>query len=194
MNNIFETVENLKKGFVIAVKTDTVYGLICNADNKNAVNKIYDIKKREKKKPLGIFVKDKNEINKYVKSENITKKVMSIIEKWWPGALTIIFEKKDGIYDYLTNGKETIGIRIPNDDFILKILNLIDFPLAETSCNISGEIPYKNSIEIKEKLGDMIDVIIDGGEVEDNIASTVISVVGGRIDILRKGMIDIKDV
>ena len=176
-----------QKGKVIVLKTDTVYGFICNAYDDEAINKIYDLKNREKDKPLCIFIKDKKELIKYVDKSNLSDRVNCIIDKYWPGALTIIFNKKDGRDFELISKTNSIGIRIPNDKLILKILNKIDFPLAQTSCNISGEEPYKNIFSIIEKFEDKIDMYLDGGAVTDNVASTILSVVNGEFKIIRVG-------
>lgn len=181
-------VKTLKEeGKVVALKTDTVYGLVCNALDKKAVEKIYEIKKRESKKPLSIFIKNIGEVEKYVDSSNITSYSKRLMEKYWPGALTIIFKKKDESLNHLSANSGRIGIRIPNDKDLKYILDNVDFPLAQTSCNISGEKEYKNAIEIKEKLGLEIDLIVDGGEITNNIPSTVLSLECNEPIILRDG-------
>lgn len=181
-------VKTLKEeGKVVALKTDTVYGLVCNALDKKAVEKIYEIKKRESKKPLSIFVKNIDEVEKYVDSSNLTSYTKRLMGKYWPGALTIIFKKKDGTLNHLSPNSDGIGIRIPNDKDLKYILDNIDFPLAQTSCNISGEKEYKNAFEIKEKLGKEIDLIVDGGEITNNIPSTVLSLECNEPIILRDG-------
>ena len=183
-------IKTLKEdGKVIAIKTDTVYGLVCNAFDKKATDKIYHIKNRETRKPLSIFIKSADEVKKYVDEANLTSYVKKIMEKYWPGALTIVFKKKDGSFDNITSGVSSIGIRIPNDKDLLYILDNLDFPLAQTSCNISGEKEYKNADEIRKKLGDLVDLIADGGEVKDNIPSTILSVECNEPIILRDGAI-----
>ena len=187
-----EIVDILKtEGKVVAIKTDTVYGLICNAYDKKAVDKIYDLKSREKKKPLSIFVKSISDIEKYVSSDNLTKRNISIMEKYWPGALTIIFKKKDDTLSHLTEGKNSIGIRIPDDKLLLEILAMCDFPLAQTSCNISGEEPYENADKIRDRFGDSIDLIVDGGRVIDKKPSTILSLESNEPVILRIGDVEI---
>lgn len=178
-----------EKSKVIAIKTDTVYGLICNAHDKKAVEKIYDIKSRDKVKPLSLFVKSIDEVKKIVADENLTDENISIMKRYWPGALTIVFKKRDATYDHMTKNTTGIGIRIPKDELLLNLLNVCDFPLAETSCNESGEEPYRNYDEIKKRLGDKADMIIDGGDVTDNTASTVISLTSNKMQILRTGSI-----
>lgn len=180
-----------EEGKVLAIKTDTVYGLICNAFDKKATNKIYEIKRRESKKPLSIFVKSIDDVKKYVHPDNLTSQVSRIMQKYWPGALTLVFKKKDDMLNHITENTNSIGIRIPDDKDLLSILNNINFPLAETSCNISGEKEYNNAKEISDKMGDMIDLIVDGGEVINNTPSTVLSVECNEPIILRVGALKI---
>jgi len=180
-----------EEGKVLAIKTDTVYGLICNAFDKKATNKIYEIKRRESKKPLSIFVKSIDDVKKYVHPDNLTSQVSRIMQKYWPGALTLVFKKKDDMLNHITENTNSIGIRIPDNKDLLSILNNINFPLAETSCNISGEKEYNNAKEISDKMGDMIDLIVDGGEVINNTPSTVLSVECNEPIILRVGALKI---
>ena len=178
-----------EEGKVVAIKTDTVYGLVCNAFDKKSTDKIYRIKNRERRKALSIFLKNTSEVEKYVDEDNLTPSVKRIMEKYWPGALTIIFKKRDDTFDDITQGVSGIGIRIPNDNDLLYVLDNLDFPLAQTSCNISGEKEYKNADEIRKNLGDLVDLIVDGGEVKDNIPSTILSVECNEPIILRDGAI-----
>lgn len=180
-----------EEGKVLAIKTDTVYGLICNAFDKKATNKIYEIKRRESKKALSIFVKSIDDVKKYVHPDNLTIQVKRIMQKYWPGALTLVFKKKDDMLNHITENTNSIGIRIPDDKDLLNILDNINFPLAETSCNISGEKEYNNAKEISDKMGDMIDLIVDGGEVINNTPSTVLSVECNELIILRVGALKI---
>lgn len=179
------------KGKVIAIKTDTVYGLVCNAFDKTAVSNIYRIKNRESKKPLSIFVRDIFMVDKYADTTRLTIYEKSIMSKYWPGALTIVFRKKDDSLNHLLSGLNSIGIRIPNDETLLKILDKVDYPLAETSCNISGEKEFVSAKEIKEAFDDKIDLIVDGGIIANNKPSTVISLESEVPVILRAGDIEI---
>ena len=176
-----------EEGKVVALLTDTVYGLVCNAFDKKATEKIYQIKKRESKKPLSIFVKDISEVPKYVDESNLTKEADRIMKKYWPGALTIVFKKKDNSLDHITEKSSGIGIRIPKDTDLLYILSKIDFPLAQTSCNISGEEVYRDAESIRNNFGSLVDLVIDGGTVGDNLPSTVLSMECNEAIILRVG-------
>ena len=180
-----------EKGKVIAIKTDTVYGLVCNALDELAVNNIYKIKHRESKKPLSIFVKNIEEVDKYANTSKLTNRAKSIMSKNWPGALTVVLKKKDNSLNHLLSGLDSVGIRIPNDKTLLEILSKIDFPLAETSCNLSGEKEFASANEIKEVLGDKIDLIVDGGIVTNNKPSTVVSLGNDEPFIIRPGDVKI---
>lgn len=191
--NILELVKKLQtKSFVMAIPTDTVYALCCNANDDMAIEKIYNIKKRDKNKPISLFVKNKNEIYKYIDCE-INDKISELLDKYWPGQLTVIFKKKKNIFDNLTSKKDTIGIRVPNDKTLLSILNNIDFPLAQTSCNLSGEKEITTAKEIYNKLHNSIDMIIDEKKIASTNPSTIISISNQGINILRQGNVIIDD-
>lgn len=191
--DIEKVISDLNSGKVVAIKTDTVYGLVCDANNVEACAKIYKIKHRDKKKPLAIFIKNIDEVKKYVLNSELSTELVNIMEKYWPGPLTIIFKKRNNVFEHLTEGTNTIGIRIPNDEFLLDILNKVDFPLAQTSCNISGENEYKDALEIENKLGNEIDLIIDGGEISNSKASTIIMTYNNNIEVIREGTIKINE-
>lgn len=191
--NIYELIKELQtKSFVMAIPTDTVYALCCNANDDMAIEKIYNIKKRDKNKPISLFVKNKNEIYKYIDCE-INDKISELLDKYWPGQLTVIFKKKKNIFDNLTSKKDTIGIRVPNDKTLLSILNNIDFPLAQTSCNLSGEKEITTAKEIYNKLHNSIDMIIDEKRTVSTNPSTIISISNRGINILRQGNVIIDD-
>lgn len=190
--NVDDIVSLLKnKSFVMAIPTDTVYALCCNALDKNAVEKIYSLKNRDKDKPISLFIKNIDELSKYI-AQDISDSTKELLDKHWPGALTVIFKKKNNASDYLTSNKDSIGIRIPDDRLLNEILNKIDFPLAQTSCNMSNEKELKSADEIYEKFGDKIDLIIATEKDLDNKPSTIISIVDNNIQIIRQGNIFIK--
>ena len=191
--SVEKVIEALSLGKVLAIKTDTVYGLICDASNIEACDKIYEIKRRERTKPLAIFVKNIDEVKKYVLENELSDNVVRVMEKYWPGPLTIILKKKKQVFDYITNGFDSIGIRIPSDIFLLNVLKNVDFPLAQTSCNISGENEYKDANEIEKKIGSKVDLIVDGGEVKESKASTIITINDNIIKVIREGTIKINE-
>lgn len=121
--DIKEVAESINRGEVVILPTDTVYGIVANALNEKAVSKIYEIKKRDKKKPMNILVSNIEMIRKNVK--NITEAEERIIKEFFPGALTIIFEKNSLIPDIVTGGLDTIGIRMPENKFLLELIDTL---------------------------------------------------------------------
>ncbi len=179
----------LNNGEVIAFKTDTVWGFGCNPLDEVAVNKIYEIKKRDSKKPLILMSDDFNYLKKYIKY--IPDYAHKLIEKYLPGALTLIFKKSDFCPNFITSNGDSVGIRIPDSDDFRNIINKIDDRvLATTSCNIAGEAPVLNHREAKEKFGDVATIIKPIKENEnENIPSTVILCEENGYKILRQGAI-----
>ena len=181
----------LKKGEVIAFKTDTVWGFGCNPDDVDAINKIYEIKKRDSKKPLILMSDDFEYLKKYIKF--IPEYANDLIEKHLPGALTLIFEKSELCPNFITSNGNTIGIRIPNSEDFRKIISKIDGKvLATTSCNVAGEQPVMTYFEANEKFGDVATIIkpIDDKQ-NKNIPSTVILCEKENYKILRQGAIEL---
>ena len=176
----------LKQGEVIAFKTDTVWGFGCNPLDKLAVNKIYEIKKRDSKKPLILMSDEFENLKKYIKF--IPDYAYNLIDKHLPGALTLIFEKSELCPDFITSNGNTIGIRIPDSEDFRKIV--CGKVLATTSCNIAGEQPVMTYFEANEKFGDVATIIkpIDDSE-NQNIPSTVILCEKESYKILRQGAI-----
>ncbi|MBU2595749.1 threonylcarbamoyl-AMP synthase [Patescibacteria group bacterium] len=197
---ISEVVEVLIKSGVIAFPTDTVYGIGVNALNKKAVKRIYEIKKRDKNKPLIILVGRKKDAHK-ISHFNATAQKCEV--RFWPGPLTLVLPAKKDIPKYLTyNG--TIGIRMPNNKIFIALAKSCEFPIATTSANLSGETSATSAQEVAEKLGlpgeasaktdEDIDLIIDGGRTKSNVASTVLNLTSKTPKIIRQGKITLKQI
>lgn len=177
----------LRSGGIMVSPTDTVYGILGDATNAEAIKKIFALKQRPQEKAFPVFVKSIAEARKYAYISDAKAK---FLEKVWPGAMTIIFQHKEKFPKILTGGLNTIGIRIPNHPFLLKLLARLDFPLAQTSANVSGLPPAKSMYEVKryfEKSKVKPDLVIDGGEIRGE-QSTVIDFTGSEQIILRSGL------
>ncbi len=177
--------KNNLKGKVIVFPTDTVYGIGAIYDDQQAIQKIYNLKERDAGKPLAILISDFNQVKDIVKIQN--EKTNELIDKYWPGPLTLIFEKKDD-FDYPF---KTIGFRIPNSKIALKILNHLG-GLATTSVNYSGEKPINDIYEIEKTFKNEIDYIITDKETFSKTSSTVLDVTSKNIKVLREGTIKIQ--
>ena len=181
---------DIKKGEVLAFKTDTVWGFGALPEDKIAINKIYEIKKRDFKKPLILMSYEFEPLKKYVK--DIPSYAYKLIEKYLPGGLTLIFKKTEMCFDYITP-LDTVGIRIPNSpDFMELTKNIQGGVLATTSCNISSEPPVKNYKEAKEKFSSLATIIEPIEDTEnENLPSTVILCEENSYKILRDGTVKI---
>jgi len=183
--NIDDLVSALKKGAVLVLPTDTVYGLICDATNKKAVEKIFKIKRRSKEKPLPVFVDSISMAKKYATFGN---KDEIFLKDKWPGATTVVLQKKDGLAK-LVYKNDTIALRQPDYGMILKIIGLLKKPLAQTSANISG---IETPTDIDEVVKDFIkgdvqpDIVVGAGILPKRSPSVIIDLTEEDLKILRR--------
>ena len=169
---------------VIAIETDTVYGLGCLLNSKNAIKRIFDIKKRDVHKPLAVLVSNLNQVKDLIVNFDEYKEYFV---KYWPGAITFICPKSKMVDYDITSNLETVGLRMPNDKKLLSIIEHFG-PLVMTSLNISSEEPilkFKDALVFENK----VDFLVKGNDLS-NIPSTVYDLVNKKT--LRKGSIDIK--
>ena len=181
----FELLCNLiNNGELAIVPTDTVYGIIADATNEEAIKKVYMAKRRSFSKPLIIMVSSIEMLKKYVK--NISDVEKRLIEKYWPGRLTILFKRNNKISDLLTNGGDYIGIRLPDNKELCKLMNMLNKPLVSTSANISDNMTITEISMLEDELKNSISYIVDGG-ILDDLPSTLIKVEDEKIIFLREG-------
>lgn len=129
--------KKINEGGIVIFPTDTVYGIGVNPFNLEAVNKVYEIKKRPKEKPLSLLISDLSMIDEI--AVDVTKKERKIIEAFFPGPLTIILKKSHKLPKFVTSGKDTVGVRMPKNEVALKLISEVGKPLATPSANISGK-------------------------------------------------------
>ncbi len=182
----------LNNSGIAVIPTDTVYGLVGDATNENVIKRVFLIKQRENSKPLLILISNFDMLKKYVK--NISSLELGIINKFWPGPLTIIFQNKKNLSDVLTANKSEIAIRMPNDERLLDLINKLDKPIIATSANIAHKKTITSIDLLEDKIKNNVDYIYDGGFLEDN-PSTIIKVIDNKVIIVRDGIIskDIKN-
>ncbi|NOQ67923.1 threonylcarbamoyl-AMP synthase [Patescibacteria group bacterium] len=179
----------LRSGKVVICPTDTLYGIGANALNEDAVIKVYKIKKQNRNKPISVIVKD---IKMARRIACIDSKVEKILERIWPGSITVVLRKKDIVPHLLTGNGETIAIRISDNNFISMLMEKIDFPITATSANISGEKNLLKSDEIVEKFKNSKpnpDIFINAGDIKDPTASTIVDLTTPTPKILRTGIV-----
>lgn len=178
-------------GGIIAIPTDTVYGIAASAWNAAAISRIYQVKERDANKSIAVLLGDASQA--LLIADEFSPKAASLAAKYWPGGLTIIVSKKNNLPPNISNN-DKIGLRIPDHPFIRDLIRKTG-PLATTSANLSGQPAVKTVEEFRIILGDQLDLIIDGGTVKGSgIASTVVDCTLDPVKILRKGAISSEEI
>jgi L-threonylcarbamoyladenylate synthase len=190
--NFRELVAAIKTGKIIICPTDTVYGLLCDATNKQAVEKIFKIKKRKKGKPLPIFVKD---LKMAKRLAFINAKQEKILKEAWPGKVTVVLKRNRKVKIYGVDRK-TVALRIPNYKIVNFLLDNLRKPLSGTSANLSGSPASTKIKEVIKQFKDekyQPDLVVDAGNLPKSLPSTIIDLTGREIKIIRKGSVKISD-
>lgn len=182
----------LREGELVVIPTETVYGLAANAFDPSAIQKIYDLKKRPKGNPLIIHIGKLEDLFKLVREPS--KMQLALAETFWPGPLTLVFNRSSIVPDIVTAGQETVAIRMPNNAKTLALLDQLDFPLVAPSANPFTYISPTHPDHLKLSYGEHCPFILDDGECEVGLESTIISETKEGFHCLRQGGIPIKDI
>jgi len=173
----------LQEGGVIAYPTDTTYGIGCSIFNKKGVERIYQVKQRDKRKPFSFICSDLAEVSRYARLTNMAFKAM---KRCLPGPYTFVLEASREVPDLLTTRQKTVGIRIPDNRICMAIVQQLGAPIVTTSANLTGEEPVGDPYEIQRLFGSGLDLVVDGGLLTTDV-STVISMIDDRPAVLRQG-------
>ena len=184
-NDIIKAAQLLKNGELVAVPTETVYGLAANALDENAVLKIYHAKNRPKFNPLILHVASFDKLKEY--AEDIPEACIKLAAAFSPGPITFLLKKKETVPDLITAGSKKVAIRIPNHPLLTELLNLIDFPLAAPSANPSGFVSPVTAQHVYDGLNGRIQYILDGGECKVGLESTIVGFENDKTVIYRLG-------
>jgi L-threonylcarbamoyladenylate synthase len=184
--------ELLEKGDIIAIPTETVYGLAGNALNEDAIKKIFETKKRPFYNPLIVHIASKEKMDDL--AEEIPQIAYKLADKFWPGPLTMILKKKSHVPHIVTGGKDTVALRMPRHPMTISLLNLLDFPLAAPSANPFGTISPTQAIHVKNYFEHDIKLILDGGTCEKGMESTIIGFENEKAILYRHGAIPIEEI
>jgi len=175
----------IKTGQLVAVPTETVYGLAANALDLKAVSKIFEVKERQPDNPLIVHVASISEVYPLVSEIPETFEVLA--KNFWPGALTLIMKKHDCIPGNVSAGLDTVAIRIPNHPATISLIRKSGCPLAAPSANLSGSPSPTKAIHVKDDIDSKIPYILDGGDCKVGVESTVLDISGALPKILRPG-------
>lgn len=184
-------IEALNNEDIVAIPTETVYGLAGNAFSENAIKKIYALKNRPDNNPLIVHIKSVEYLNEV--AIDIPPIAYKLASSFWPGPLTLILQKNKNVPDIVTSGKATVAVRIPNHHLTNNLLNNLDFPLAAPSANPFGSISPTNANHVFNYFKNEINFILDGGECSAGIESTIIGFADNQPILYRHGAVSIED-
>jgi len=189
---IAEAARIIRNGGVVVFPTRSLYGLGADAFSTKAVNRIFHIKQRPAGKPILVLIKSKDELNRLVAL--VPPAATAIMEKFWPGRISIVFQTKQGLLANLTAGTKKIGIRLPGHNVASALVKAACSPITGTSANLSGNAGCFQVNDLDEKIVDGVDLILDAGPLKGGVGSTVIDVTGKAPLILRQGELSQKDI
>lgn len=178
----------IKEGKLVVFPTDTVYGIVTNAYDSEACERIYDVKGRPMYKPLIVLISDISMLREIV--DYISPVEQKLIDTFWPGPLTIKFKKKTNVLpDVVTAGDEYVCVRLLNDGLVSKIIKKSGVPVVAPSANLSGSTTGVKIDNIINELGGKVDYILDFGDIESDVTSTIVEVEDEKIIVIREGKI-----
>ena len=177
----------LSRGGVVAIPTDTLYGIAAAALDEAAVQRVFDVKERGQSNPLPLFVSGVEDLFEF--GRRIPDVAQDLAAAFWPGKLTIVVERSSRVPDIVTGGLDKVGLRIPDHPVPREIVARLAAPITATSANISGQPPLTSAKQVFRHMGDRLDLVVDGGRLQPSKPSTVIDVTRTPCRILRQGAI-----
>jgi L-threonylcarbamoyladenylate synthase len=181
-----ELIENLNRpGAIVVIPTDTVYGVACRAADKEAVARLYELKKRENKPGTLIAASIKQ-----LEDLGLKHRYLKAVEQFWPGAVSVVIPASDPALAYLHQGKMSLAVRIPDDKKLQELLSQAG-PLLTSSANNPGKEPATSIEQAKQYFGGQVDFYEDGGELSGRQPSTLIRILDDAIEVLRQGAVKV---
>ncbi len=179
----------LREGEIVAFPTDTVYGVGANAFERWAVRQIFAIKQRPPDKALPVFIYQIDDLNQVAR--RVPNEAWTMLQKFWPGALTVVLPKNPKLPDDVTAGQETVAVRIPDHPICLELVTQVGRPLAVTSANLSGQSTPTTAQGVAEQLGENLPLVLDGGPSLTSQPSTIVNLSVSPPRLLRAGPISL---
>jgi L-threonylcarbamoyladenylate synthase len=183
--NIKRAVAVLRRGGVVAFPTDTVYGLGAHSGLPTAIEKLYQVKGRERQKAIPLLIAGVKDIAAV--AVQVPEIAWRLAERFWPGPVTLVLPKSPAVLPVLTGGAPSVAVRIPAHDVALQLIAALGVPLAATSANLSGQPEAVTAEEVRDALGERVRLILDGGRCPGGVASTVVDVTVAPPLIRRRG-------
>ena len=177
----------INSGGMVAMPTESFYGLAVNPIDIKALHRLFDVKKRRDDQPILILIPSMEQLDYYV--THVPDMARRLMNEFWPGGLTLIFEAKPKLPRELTAGTGKIGVRFSSHPIATALAQAVGAPITGTSANISGQPPCSRAKDVLQHLGDKVDVILDGGETAGGKGSTVLDVTKDPPVVVREGMV-----
>ncbi len=190
--NLERAVGVLKNGGVVAIPTDTLFGLAADVFNTAAVDRIFAIKGRPEGLALPVLVSGWEQVQRI--AENLPSQASVLADRFWPGALTLVIRKAPGLPDRLTAGGPTVAVRMPDHPAPIELIDGLGGPVTGTSANISGSADLLTLAELTAELEGRVDYVVTDGPEPRGTASTVIDITSGQLKLLREGAIPFEEV
>lgn len=182
----------LERGGLVAIPTETVYGLAGNALNPDAVAKIFAVKCRPNFDPLILHTSSIDRVGNFV--TQIPPALEELARVFWPGPLTILLPKQPVVSDLVTSGLDRVAVRVPDHPLTQELLASLEFPLAAPSANPFGYISPTKAVHVNDQLGEKIDYILDGGSCQVGLESTIVGLENNQVVVYRLGGLDIRSI
>lgn len=191
-SSLDKSIEILNNGGIIAIPTETVYGLAANAFCEQAVAKIFQLKQRPANNPLIVHVASIDQLKRV--AIDLPELALRLIEVFWPGPLTLVLKKHPSLPDIVTAGRDTVAVRMPDHQLCLKLLNQLSYPLAAPSANRSGNISPTSATHVFHSFGTKSPYVLDGGPCRLGLESTIIGFLDDRPVIYRLGSLPLEQI
>ncbi|MCX6001730.1 MAG: L-threonylcarbamoyladenylate synthase [Chloroflexi bacterium] len=191
LGQVKKTTDIMRSGGIVAYPTDTVYGLGADIFNNAAVTRIFAVKKRPLTMPLPVLIAETSQLGELV--EFIPAAATVLMDRFWPGGLTIVFAKAPAFDSLVLAGSGKIAVRLPGHSITLRLIQELGRPMVGTSANLHNCPAALTAKEVRDQLGDTVDFILDGGSCPGGIESTVVDITMNPPVILRKGAVPAKD-
>ncbi len=180
-------IEVLKSGGVMAFPTETFYALGALYDREEALKRLYELKRRPFEKAVPVMIGSTEQLP--LIARDVPEEAVRLMEKYWPGPLTIVLRAEEGVSRYLTAGTGRVAVRVPGESFALALVRKAGLPVTATSANPSGVPPAEDAQAVLKYFGESLDLIVDGGQTTGGLPSTIVEIVNGEVKIFRKGRV-----
>lgn len=186
---IQQAVDALRDGELVAFPTETVYGLGANANNPEAVRKIFQLKGRPADHPVIVHIDHPRYLQRWVRE--MTPEAKALADAFWPGPLTIVAKRAPAVSDVITGGQDTVAVRVPNHPVAQQLLNAFGGGIAAPSANRYGHVSPTRAEHVRDEFGDELEVVLDGGDCKVGLESTIVSCLADGPRVLRPGSISL---